>query len=58
MLIKEAGKFEVLPKRWIMERTFSWLQWNRRLSRDFECELDSTETQVYVANIYRLIRKI
>ncbi|MBL0247729.1 MAG: transposase [Sphingobacteriales bacterium] len=31
-----ASKFEVLPKRWIVERTFAWLESYRRLSKDFE----------------------
>src|SRR5919199_548091 len=33
---REAKGFEVLPKRWIVERTFSWLIRNRRLSKDYE----------------------
>jgi transposase len=28
--------FKVLPKRWIVERTFAWLNWSRRLSKDYE----------------------
>ena len=32
----EAHKFVVLPKRWIVERTFAWISRNRRLARDFE----------------------
>ena len=31
----DAAGFEVLPKRWIVERTFAWISRNRRLSRDF-----------------------
>ena len=31
-----AAGFEVLPKRWIVERTFAWISRNRRLARDFE----------------------
>ena len=32
----DAVGFEVLPKRWIVERTFAWISRNRRLARDFE----------------------
>ena len=32
----DAPGFEVLPKRWIVERTFAWISRNRRLARDFE----------------------
>jgi len=32
----ELHKFQVLPKRWIVERTFAWLNWSRRLSKDYE----------------------
>ena len=32
----DAAGFEVLPKRWIVERTFTWISRNRRLARNFE----------------------
>jgi len=32
----DAPRFVVLPKRWIVERTFAWISRNRRLARDFE----------------------
>ena len=37
-IVKRSGAagFEVLPKRWIVERTFAWISRNRRLARDFE----------------------
>ena len=50
--------FKTLPTRWIVERTISWLMWSRRLSKDFEAELDSAESQVYIANLYRCLSKI
>ena len=55
---KKTKSFQVIPMRWKVERTISWLMWFRRLSRDFECELDSSETQLYIANIYRCAKKI
>lgn len=49
--------FNVVPKRWVVERTISWLMWSRRLSKDYECELNSSESQVYIANLYRCLLK-
>ena len=43
--------FEVLPKCWIVERTFAWFVGNRRLSRDFERLLQSSEAFLYIAMI-------
>lgn len=50
--------FKPLTQRWKVERTISWLQWNRRLAKDFECDTSSSETQIYIANMYRLLKKI
>ena len=41
---REAKGFEVLPKRWIVERTFSWLIRNRRLSKDYERLVKTSDT--------------
>ena len=51
---REAKGFEVSPKRWIVERTFSWLIRNRRLSKDYERLVQTSETFIEVAMI-RLI---
>jgi putative transposase len=48
--------FAVLPKRWIVERTFAWLGRYRRLSKDYEENPRNSETWIYVAMIHRMIR--
>lgn len=48
--------FEVIPQRWKVERTISWFQWDRRLSRDFEAETSSSEAFALISNIKRVIR--
>lgn len=46
--------FEVIPRRWIVERTFSWIDRNRRMSKDYARKVQTSETLVEVATI-RLI---
>ncbi len=50
--------FQVLPKRWIIERTFAWLNRQRRLSKDYERLPDTSEALVYVAMIRLMLRKL
>lgn len=50
--------FKVVPKRWIVERTFGWFQWCRRLSIDYERLPDSAETFVYLASIKIMLKKL
>lgn len=50
--------FEILPKRWIVERTFAWLGNYRRLSKDFEISVDSAENMVIIANLHTLLKKL
>ena len=49
--------FAVIPKRWVVERTFSWLNGNRRLSKDYEKTTSSSESQILIANISRNLRR-
>jgi transposase len=49
--------FKVLPKRWIVERTLAWLNWSRRLAKDYELRPASAETMVYVAFAHQLLRR-
>jgi transposase len=43
--------FQVLPRRWVVERTFGWLVRNRRLSRDYERLTSNSETMIKIAMI-------
>jgi putative transposase len=54
----KAKGFEVLPKRWIVERTFSWLIRNRRLSKDYERLVQTSETFIKVAMIRLILRRL
>ena len=50
--------FKVIPKRWIVERTFGWLNHYRRLSKDYEPDCKTSETMVYVAMIHIMVRRL
>jgi len=50
--------FVVLPKRWIMERTFSWFGRYRRLSKDYETLTESSEAVIYLATTHLMIRRL
>jgi putative transposase len=50
--------FQVLPKRWIVERTFGWLNRSRRLSKDYERLPETSEAFVYVAMIRLMLRRL
>lgn len=55
---KEQHTFEVLPKRWIVERTFSWFNSYRRLSKDYEYRTDTSETMIYLAMIRLMLKRL
>jgi putative transposase len=50
--------FHVLPKRWIVERTFGWLNRYRRLSKDYECLTQTGETMIGAAMIHLMSRRL
>ena len=54
----EARGIEVFSKRWIVERTFSWLIRNRRLSKDSERMVQSSETFIKVAMIRLMLKRL
>lgn len=53
-----AAGFEVLPRRWVVERTFGWLVKHRRCVRDYETRPDHHEAVVYIAAIHTLTRRL
>ncbi|WP_352667796.1 transposase [Mesorhizobium sp. M0166] len=52
-----AKGFEVLPRRWVIERTFAWLGCCRRLAKDFEATIASAEAWVFIASIRLMLRR-
>jgi putative transposase len=50
--------FQVLPRRWVVERTFSWIDHNRRMSKDYERLPESTEAFIYVAMSRLMVRRL
>jgi len=50
-------KFEVLPKRWIVERTLAWLGNSRRLSKDYEISKNSAENMVFISNLHIILKR-
>jgi putative transposase len=50
--------FEVIKRRWVVERTFAWISRNRRLSRDYEFLAETTEALVYVCMIRLMVKRL
>ncbi|MBD2767010.1 hypothetical protein IC235_03770 [Hymenobacter sp. BT664] len=44
------GRFTPVPTRWVVERSISWLQWDRRLSRGYESETTAAEATMYLSS--------
>jgi putative transposase len=52
----DAKGFVVIARRWVVERTFGQLGRYRRLSKEFEHQVRSSEAMVYLASIHRMLR--
>jgi putative transposase len=50
--------FQVLPRRWVVERTFSWTNQNRRMSKDYERLTETSEAFIYVAMSRLMARRL
>ena len=55
---KDAQGFHLLPKRWVVERTFAWLGNFRRLSKDYEVKTSHSEAVIRIASIALLARRL
>jgi transposase len=53
-----AKGFVLLPRRWVVERTFAWIGRRRRLAKDFEATIESAVAWALVAHIRRLLRRL
>ncbi len=54
----DAKGFQLVRKRWIVERTFSWLYKSRRLSRDYERRVDHSASQIYVCMCRLMLKRL
>ncbi|MBW8308220.1 MAG: transposase, partial [Candidatus Paracaedibacteraceae bacterium] len=59
-IVKRTNKrgFKPLAKRWIVERTFAWINKYRRLSKDYELRVQTSEDLIYLAMIRLMLRRI
>ena len=55
---QSIGTFKPEPRRWVVERTFAWLGRNRRLAKDFEATVSSSEAWVVIASVQLLTRRL
>jgi transposase len=53
-----AKGFELLPRRWVVERTLAWLGRCRRLAKDFETTIESAAAWLFIAHIRTLTRRL
>ena len=57
-LTNDSHSVEVLPRRWVVERTLGWLGGNRRLSKDYEGLPESSEARVHIAMIHLMLKTL
>lgn len=55
--VVEKG-WKVIPKRWVVERTFAWLNNSRRLSKDYEILASSEEAMIKISHFHTLLKRL
>ena len=55
---RSSHHFEVLPRRWVVERTLAWLGRCRRLSKDYEALPETSEAWIHVAMVHLMLRRL
>ena len=54
----DSHRFEVLPRRWVVERTLAWLSRRHRLSKDYEELPETGETWVHIAMVHLMLKRL
>lgn len=57
-ILKNVKGFRLLPKHWIVERTFGWLSKQRWLSKDYEALCETSEAMVYAAMLRLMVARL
>ncbi len=55
---RDSHHFQVLPRRWVVERTFAWLSRCRRMSKDYEALTETTEVWTHIAMVHLMLRRL
>ena len=50
--------WQIIPKRWIVERTFAWMNNSRRLSKDYEILTSNSESMIKISNFHTLLKRL
>ena len=56
--LEATGGFQLLKRRWVVERTLAWLNRNRRLAKDFEASVESAVAWLLIASVKLLSRRL
>jgi putative transposase len=56
--LSEQPGFQVIPWRWVVERTFAWLGNYRRLSKDYEYWVYTSDAMIYAAMVHLMVRRL
>lgn len=58
IISREGRGFQKLPRRWVVERTYAWICYNRRLSKDYERTTSSSEAWCQISMIHLMLRRL